>query len=376
MIPVQRPSIGKEELKAVEKVFATGWLGMGSTVKEFEDELKIFLGVRNVIAVNSGTSALHIALDSCGVSEDDEVLVPSLTFVASIQAIVACKAIPVFCDIYPDTLNINIKELKKKITSKTKVIMPVHYGGLPCEMNKLLKIAEEENIIVIEDAAHAFGSIYKGKKIGSFGDITCFSFDPIKNITCGEGGAVVTNNDEITQKIIKKRILGIDKDTWNRYKNERSWFYDVVTLGFRYHMSNINAAIGLVQLKKAHLFIQKKKQVVKQYDDAFRDLEELELLYRSYEETAPFFYIVKVLDGKRDELMEYLKKNGIGSGVHYIPNHLQSYFKNYYIELPVTEKVGQEIVTLPLYYDMTEDDVSKVINSVRDFFKMNMSTKG
>lgn len=254
--------------------------------------------------------------------------------------------------------------------------MPVHYGGLPCDMAEVLRIAKEKNIIVVEDAAHAFGSTYKGKKIGSFGNITCFSFDPIKNITCGEGGAVVTNDNEITQEIIKKRILGIEKDTWSRYQNKRSWFYDVVTLGFRYHMSNINAAIGLAQLKKVHLFIQKKKQIVRQYDDAFRDLGGLELLYRNYEETAPFFYIVKVLDSKRDELMEYLKKNGIGSGVHYIPNHLQSYFKNYYVKLPVTEKVGQEIVTLPLYYDMTEDDVSKVINSVRDFFKMNKSTKG
>lgn len=369
MIPVQRPSIGKEELEAVGKVFATGWLGMGSTVKQFEDELKTFLGVKNVIAVNTGTSALHIALDSCGVSEGDEVLVPSLTFVSSVQAIVACKAIPVFCDVYPDTLNINIEEVKRKITSRTKVIMPVHYGGLPCEMDELFRIAEEKNIVVIEDAAHAFGSTYKGRKIGSFGNITCFSFDPIKNITCGEGGAVVTNNNEIAQEIIKKRILGIDKDTWSRYKNERSWFYDVVTLGFRYHMSNINAAIGLVQLKKAHLFIEKKRRIVRQYDDAFRDLEGLELLYRNYEETAPFFYIVKVLDGKRDELMEYLKENGIGSGVHYIPNHLQSYFKNYYVKLPVTEKVGQEIVTLPLYYDITDNDVRKVINGVRSFFK-------
>jgi dTDP-4-amino-4,6-dideoxygalactose transaminase len=369
MIPVQRPSIGKEELDAVGEIFESGWLGMGSKVKEFEDEIKQYLDVTHAIAVNSGTSALHIALDCCGVGLGDEVIVPSLTFVASIQAIINTGAIPVFCEVNPKTLNIDIQDMVKKITIKTKAIMPVHYGGLPCDMDSILSIAHKQNIVVVEDAAHAFGSNYKGKMIGSVGDLTCFSFDPIKNITCGEGGVVVTNNDQIAEELIRKRILGIEKDTWSRYKNERSWFYDVTSNGFRYHMSNINAAIGIVQLKKFPEFNQKKKAIIASYDKAFQSIAGLELLYRNHEETAPFFYIIKIINGHRDKLIEYLKENGIGSGVHYIPNHLQFFFKNYSSTLPVTEKVGNQIITLPLYYDMEESEVKTVTKFVLEFMQ-------
>ncbi|HNQ63729.1 MAG TPA: DegT/DnrJ/EryC1/StrS family aminotransferase, partial [Syntrophorhabdaceae bacterium] len=186
-IQVSRPSIGVDELEEVRKVFETGWLGLGSTVFEFETRIRDFLGAKHVIAVNSGTTALHIALDAHGIGEGDEVIVPSLTFCASIQVVTALKAIPVFCEIEPDTLNIDIEDARKRITHKTKAIMPVHYCGNSCDMDELLKIGKENNIFIIEDAAHAFGSSYKGRKIGSFGDATCFSFDPIKNITCGEG---------------------------------------------------------------------------------------------------------------------------------------------------------------------------------------------
>src|SRR3990172_6604946 len=259
MLPVSRPSMGQEELEEVKKVFDSGWLGLGSTVFEFENVLKEYLGAKNVIAVNTGTTALHIALDAFGVGVGDEVIVPSLTFCASIQVITALRAIPVFCEVYPNSVNIDIEDVKNRITPKTKAIMPVHYCGNACDMDALLDIGKEKNIVIIEDAAHAFGSLYKDRKIGSFGDVTCFSFDPIKNITCGEGGAVVLGNDEIAEEIRRKRILGIDKDTWHRYKNERSWFYEVTTQGYRYHMSNINAAIGVAQFKKLDLFIEKKR---------------------------------------------------------------------------------------------------------------------
>ena len=185
---VSRPSIGQEELKEVEKVFSTGWLGLGSTVFDFENKLKDYLGVKHVLAVNTGTTALHIALDAFGIKEGDEVIVPSLTFCASIQVITALGARPVFCEINPDNLNMDITDVSKRITIKTKAIMPVHYCGQACDMDALMEIGKNHNIAIIEDAAHAFGSSYKGKKIGSFGDATCFSFDPIKNLTCGEGG--------------------------------------------------------------------------------------------------------------------------------------------------------------------------------------------
>lgn len=374
MIPIAKPSIGEEEISEIKKVFASGWLGMGSVVYDFENALKDYLGAKHIIAVNTGTSALHISLDSLKVKNSDEVITPSLTFTAAIQAILACGAKPVFCEINSATLNIDIKDVERRITPMTKAIMPVHFGGLSCDMDRLLQISQDKNIRIIEDAAHAFGSTYKGKKIGSFGDITCFSFDPIKNITCGEGGAVVLSDEILAQEILRKRILGIDKDTWHRYKNERSWLYEVVTSGFRYHMSNINAAIGLIQLKKIDKFLIRKREIVKKYDEAFKNVADIELLNRNYEETAPFNYIIKIKNGRRDELMDYLTKNGIGVGIHYIPNHLQPLFKDFRTELPITEKVYKEIISLPLYFSMSEDDVVTVIDRVKFFFKKSIDS--
>jgi len=369
MMPVSKPSIGPEELQEVGKVFDTGWLGLGSTVFEFENMIKEYLGAKNVIAVNTGTTALHIALDASGISEGDEVIVPSLTFCASVQVITSLRAIPVFCEVEPDTLNMDIGDVKKRITRKTKAIMPVHYCGRSCDMDGLLKIGKEREIHIIEDAAHAFGSSYKGRKIGSFGNAACFSFDPIKNLTCGEGGAVALDDDATAELIRTKRILGIDKDTWHRYRNERAWFYEVTTQGYRYHMSNINAAIGIAQLRKVGLFIQKKKDIVKKYNDAFMSINGLKILSWDLKESAPFTYILRVLFGKREALIEFLKERGVGSGIHYIPNHLQPFFKPFTSSLPVTERLGEEILTLPLYYDMTDEQVSSVIKAVSDFFK-------
>lgn len=367
MLPVSRPSIGQEELREVEKVFSTGWLGLGSTVFEFENKLKDYLGARHVLAVNTGTTALHIALDAFGIKAGDEVIVPSLTFCASIQVITALGATPVFCEINPENLNINIADVKKRITDKTKAIMPIHYCGQPCEMDELFEIGKNNNILIIEDAAHAFGSLYKGKKIGSFGDATCFSFDPIKNLTCGEGGAVALSDDKMAELLRTKRILGIDKDTWHRYKNERAWFYEVTTQGYRYHMSNINAAIGLAQFEKVDTFIKKKKEIVKKYNDAFMNIDGIKILSWNLKETAPFTYIVRVLNGAREELIAFLNGKGVGTGIHYIPNHLQPFFQSFAASLPITEQVGEEILTLPLYYDMTDEEVRTVIKAMNDF---------
>lgn len=368
LIPVAKPSVGLDELAEVKKVFDSNWLGLGKWVFDFENRLKEFLGAKNIIAVNTGTTALHLALDSIGIKEGDEVIVPSLTFVATIQAIMLCRAKPVFCEVYPDTLNINIEDVRRRITSKTKVIIPVHYGGLACEMDRLLELAEKHKLRIVEDAAHAFGSFYKNKKIGSFGDITCFSFDPIKNITCGEGGAIVTGDDKLSEIIREKRILGISKDTWSRYKHKRSWFYTVNTLGFRYHMSNINAAIGLIQLNKFDKFIERKKEIVRRYDDEFKFINNIELLSRNYDDAAPFNYIIKI-KARREKLMDFLKKQNIESGVHYIPNHLHPFFAQYKKRLPITEKVWKEIISLPLYYGMSDADVHYVIKNVKKFFR-------
>jgi perosamine synthetase len=367
-IPIARPSIGKEELKNVEKVFATNWLGMGSFVYEFEKQIERYLGVKYAIAVNTGTTAIHIALSGIGISRGDEVIVPSLTFAGSVQPIVNLGAKPVFCEVNPDTLNIDVADAKKRITKKTRAMVIVHYGGMACDMEKILAIGKRYNIHIVEDAAHAFGSSYKGKKMGSFGDIACFSFDPIKNLTCGEGGCVTTNSARLAGILRKKRLLGISKDTWMRYKNKRSWFYEIVTEGYRYHMSNINAAIGLAQFGKLEKFIVKKKRIVKEYDNFFKNVEGIELLRRDYAETAPFNYTIKIKKN-RDRFIQYMAKNGISVGINYIPNHIQPFFKRFKKRLPVTEKVWKEIVSLPLYHDMRKQDLEKIKYLVKRFME-------
>lgn len=369
MIPVQRPYLGQEELEAVRQVFDSRWLGMGSATKEFEDKLCEFLGAKHVIAVNTGTSALHMALDAINLQPGAEVILPSLTFVAAVQAVIAVGARPVFCEVCPDTLNMDVQDALRRVTDRTQVIMPVHYGGLACDMDELLTFGRERRIWIVEDAAHAFGSTYKGRKVGTLGDLTCFSFDPIKNITCGEGGAVVTDNDELANRLIPKRILGIENDTWSRYRSERNWFYEVVTPGYRYHLSNINAAIGLEQLKRMDVFKVRKQAIVRRYDEAFRDIPGLALIKHNLDETFPFFYIVRVLNGRRDAMMKYLKQKGIGTGVHYIPNHIQPLFAEFRVPLPITGQVYEEILTLPLYFEMTDDDQQAVVEATRTFLR-------
>ncbi|UCD54934.1 MAG: DegT/DnrJ/EryC1/StrS family aminotransferase [Candidatus Omnitrophota bacterium] len=373
MIPIARPTIGKMELKNIEKVFKTRWLGMGSFVYEFEKKIESYLGVKHVVAVNTGTTAIHVALSSIGVGPGDEVIVPSLTFAGSVQPIVSLGARPVFCEIEPDTLNIDVVDAEKRITKKTRAILTIHYGGMPCDMDMLLKIGKKKKIRIVEDAAHAFGSLYKGKKIGNFGDIACFSFDPIKNLTCGEGGCVTTNNAELAALLRKKRLLGITRDTWMRYKNKRSWFYEIVTEGYRYHMSNINASIGIAQFKKFEKFIEKKKRIVKEYDDFFKYVKGIELLRRNYTESAPFNYTIRVSGSNRENIRDrfigYMAKRGISIGINYIPNHIQPFFRRFRKRLPVTEKVWKEIVSLPLYYDMTKAELKKVEYSVKRFME-------
>ena len=364
IIPVSRPSLGEAELASVKTVFDSGWLGLGAQVFEFEQALQKFLNAKHVVCTNTGTTAIHLALDALGIGKGDEVIVPSFTYVATIQAITATGATPVFCDIHADNLNIDTKEIKRKITRRTKAILPVHYRGFPCEMDEIGELAKKKNLFVIEDAAHAFGSSYKGKKIGSFGDITCFSFDPIKNITCGEGGAVVFQDDSLLEKIQQKRILGIDKDTWSRYRNERSWFYDVVTQGYRYHMSNISAAVGLIQLKKFDRMNQRKIEVAQKYDSAFEGVEGITLLRNDdYRDIGLFVYILKVKKG-RNELMDHLARKGVGSGIHYIPSHIFSFYKKEAVSLPITEQIYDEILTLPLFPDITDSQIERVIDAV------------
>ena len=368
MLIVSRPSLGEQELGRVKEVFDSGWLGHGTSVIEFEKQVQELLGARHVVSVNTGTSALHIALDALDIGADDEVIVPSLTFCGCVQVITALNAIPIFCEVEPETLNIDVEDARRCITDNTKAIMPVHFCGNACELDSLLALGKENGLRILEDAAHAFGSSYKGRMIGSFGDLTCFSFDPIKNITCGEGGAVVTSDERVADLVRRKRMLGMDRDGWRRNSSEQKNIYDVNTQGYRYHMSNINAAIGLAQLPKLNLFRERKRHIVRQYNECFERINGLKILKWDIEESFPFAYILLVQDGRRDALRAFLAEHDVGTGVHYTPNHMQSYFAPYSRPLPNTEHLYQQLLTLPLYYEMTEEDVVRVIRSVSSFF--------
>lgn len=370
MIKSSRGCCGEEELAQVKEAFDYGYFGLAFKVNEFEEKLGNYLQTdREVIAVNTGTSALHIALDSIGLEEGDEVILPSFTFVATAQAISACGAKPVFCEVDSETMLIDIEDVTRKINDRTKAIIPVHYSGAPCNMNALMKIKDKYGIRIIEDAAHAIGSEYEGKKIGSFGDITCFSFDSIKVMTCGEGGAVVTNDKEVAEIIRKKRLLGIDRKAMHTKDwKKRSWNYDVPLQGYRYHMSNINAAIGLAQLAKIDRFIERRREICSLYLNKLNGLNEVQLPVYDFSTIAPFMFVIRVKDSKRDALKTYLMEHDIESGISYYPCHHYSLYNDGQ-SFPITERLGDEILCLPLHYELSNEDVAEVTNTIKSFFK-------
>ncbi len=370
MIKSSRGCCGEEELLQVKEAFDYGYFGLAYKVNEFEEELQKYLNTdREVIAVNTGTSALHIALDAIGVSEGDEVIMPSFTFVATAQAVTSCGGTPVFCEIDDKTMLMDLEDVKAKITDKTKAIIPVHYSGAPCDMDNLIALCKEKGIRLIEDAAHAIGSEYNGKKIGSFGDITCFSFDSIKVMTCGEGGAVVTDDKDVAETIRKKRLLGIDRKSMHvKDWKKRSWIYDVPLSGYRYHMSNINAAIGLAQIKKLDKFIEKRRHICELYNEYLGELDEIKTPVYDASTIAPFMYVIRVKDGKRDALKSFLMENEIESGISYIPCHRFNLYQRD-DSLPVTENIFTEILSLPIHFELSDEDVAEVCRCIKTFFE-------
>jgi dTDP-4-amino-4,6-dideoxygalactose transaminase len=368
VIALQRAWVGAEEIEELKRVFASGWLGLGPVVAEFEGAIGAYLPAKNVVATNSGTAALHLALMALDLREGDEVILPSMTFAAAVQAVLAAGAKVVFCEIDERTLNVDPEDVARRIGPRTRVVMPVHYAGLPCDMAALRSLGAQHSLRIVEDAAQAFGSSCEGKRIGSFGDITCFSFDPIKNVTCGEGGAVTTADDEVAARIRRMRLLGIDRDAYTRL-NEASWYYEVVDPGLRYHLSDINAAIGIAQLRKLDRFVARRRAIVSRYDATLGRVPSLVLPTRD-PGTAPFSYVVRWLGGRRDEVIQQLRKAGVGAGVHYIPNHLQPFFAHHDrvstggAPLPVTERVWKELLTLPLHTELTDAEVDQVVATV------------
>ncbi len=366
MLPVSRPSVGHDEAEALRDVLASAWLGQGEWTQHFEARLSEYCGGREVVAVSSGTSALFLALDALGVKAGDEVIVPSLTFCASVQAITATGAKPVFCDVDADTANLDLEDAARCITPRTRAIMPVHYAGNPCNQDAVYALARAHGLRVVEDAAHAFGSSYNGQRLGSFGDLVCFSFDPIKNLTCGEGGAVVLGDETLAAILRRKRVLGIDRDGWQRFREKSGMQYAVTTQGYRAHMSNLNAAIGLRQFDKLDTMRARKRDIVARYRAAFTGLPGLRPVAVHGPEAFPFIYVVAVANGQRDALRVHLAERGVGTTVNYQPNHQHEFFGNTRA-LPVTERLGEEILTLPLYCDLSEEDIARVIDGVASF---------
>lgn len=365
--------INHEEAEAVNKILLEdGYLGMGKEVGRFEQDIAAYIGVptNNVVCVNTGTSALHLAVESI-LNEGEEILVPSLTFLSSYQAISVARAIPISCEVYDDTLTIDLEDAANKITHKTKAIMCVHYASNPARLNELYAFANKFNLRVIEDAAHAFGSKKGEKKIGSIGDIVCFSFDGIKNITSGEGGAIITSDEKVLSIIKDARLLAIEKDSDKRYAGQRSWDFDVKRQGYRYHMSNIFAAIGRVQLSKFEIdFAPKRKHLAKKYFELLKENKKIKLqIIEDDVDIVPHIMPIRVLNEKRDDLKNELEQQGIPTGIHYKPNHLLSFYGKGKISLPLTEKIYSELITLPLHPEVSEEEVIHICNLINTYLK-------
>ena len=361
MIRLSKSCIGDAEKLAVKSVLDREYLGMGVEVQKFEEALTIFFD-RPAICVVNGTAALHLSIQACGVGLGDEVLVPSLTYISSFQAISATGAKPVACDINSNNLLLDFSDAENRITEKTKAIMPVHYAGGVGDLDKFYEFAKKHSLRIIEDAAHAFGTTYHDKRVGSFGDIACFSFDGIKNITSGEGGCVVTDDEDVLQKIRDARLLGVENDTELRFNDERSWDFNTTSQGWRYHMSNIMAAIGLEQLKRFNEFAGKRQQLAKQYDLIFSNHPKIQPLPLDYETVVPHIYVVRLNRIKdRQEVKEKMLEKGIQIGYHYQPNHWLKFYTNDKSKtLPVTDSVFSNLISLPLHPDLSEHDVEYV----------------
>ena len=366
-IRLSKSCIGTAEKAAVNKVLDRGFFGMGQEVKEFEDALTHFFG-RPAVCVVNGTAALHLALQCAGVKDGDEVLVQSLSYVASFQAIAATGAKPISCDVLAATVGIDLTDAASKLTSRTKAIMPVHYAGGVGNLDAIYDFAKTHGLRVVEDAAHAFGTTYKGKKVGAIGDIACFSFDGIKNITSGEGGCVVTDDPAVLSLIRDARLLGVESDTEKRFSGQRSWNPDVSIQGWRYHMSDLMAAIGKEQLSNFSFHKSRRQELAKSYITHLETISSVTIFTHNYDEVVPHIFVIILDEGiDRDRLMKRLSDKGVPVGIHYKPNHLLSYFSTGCDEtLPVTDTLYPRLLTLPLHPDLSATDIAFIVRELKE----------
>jgi dTDP-4-amino-4,6-dideoxygalactose transaminase len=371
-IPLSDIDLGSEELAAVTDVLRSKWLSMGPVTQEFEGSFSKYLGVKYAFGVSSGTAALHIAHAVSGIKSGDEVIVPSLTFVATANSVLYCGAKPIFADITStDSLNISPDDILNKISSKTKAITVVHYGGYSCDMNPIRDIAMDHGLIIIEDAAHAPGGKYFGKKCGTFGDLGCFSFFANKNLVAGEGGMVVTNDDDLAKKIRIMRSHGMTTLTWDRHLGH-AHSYDVVDLGYNYRINEIASAVGLVQLRKLDVNNKKRLKIVKEYITGLAGIPLISIPFKDqiYNSACHIFPILLSSKLDRNQFMHDLRNKGIQTSIHYPPIHLFTYYREAMGLkkgiLPLTEYVGDHVVSLPLHPLMKKEDLRYIIKCINE----------
>jgi len=373
------PSIGEEEVNEVVDTLRSGWITTGPKVKRFEEEFATFVGSSAALVLNSGTGALHVALATLGIGPGDAVITTPMTFCSTIHVIEQVGARPILADVEPDTLNIDPNKIEDtlqlatcNLKQKVKALLPVHLYGHPCEMSAIMDIAKKYNLRVIEDGAHALPAKYKGRLIGTIGDLTAFSFYATKNLTTGEGG-MLTGASGLIEEARIWSLHGMSRDAWIRYSSEGSWYYEVIRPGFKYNMPDILAAIGIQQLQKLTQFQTRRKEIVSRYNEVFSGYEELQLPVKRPEvDHAWHLYVIRLNLGRlkisRNQFIEELKKRNIGTSVHFIPIHLHPYYRDKYgykpDDFPITYREYQRIISLPIYPKMTDQDVKDVIEAV------------
>lgn len=368
MIPYGRQTIEEDDIQAVVEVLKSDYLTTGPKIEQFERAVADYVGVKYAVAVSNGTAALHAACAAIEIGEGDEVITTPLTFAASANCVLYCGGTPVFADVDPKTYNIDPEDIRRKITKKTKAIIPVHLAGQPCDMDAIYEIAAEYGLFVIEDGAHALGSEYKGKKIGTLSDMTTFSFHPVKPITTGEGGMVVTDSRELYERLVLFRSHGITRDEAFLTRNDGPWFYQQLGLGYNYRITDIQCALGLSQMKKLERFLARRRELAKRYNDAFQDCPNIVTPYQLPETNSGWhLYIIQVLNCDRKTVFEELRKEGIGVNVHYIPVYFHPYYQEHGygdVHCPNAEEIYSHIISLPLYPGLTNEEQDEVIEKV------------
>jgi UDP-4-amino-4,6-dideoxy-N-acetyl-beta-L-altrosamine transaminase len=374
-LPYALHMIEEEEIQEVVDTLKSNWITKGPKTLAFEKEFAEYVGCKHAVAMNSCTAALHIALAASGIGRGDEVITTPMTFASTASTIIHTGARPVFVDIEPDTGCMDPSLIEDKITEKTRAIVPVHYAGQACDMDPIMDIAERHGLFVSEDAAHAINTTYKGKRVGSIGNATSFSFYATKNLTTAEGGMLTTNDDELADRARIMSLHGMSRNAWTRYQAGGSWYYEVEYPGFKYNMTDIQAALGLMQLRKIDRFQALREEYANMYNEAFREMEEIEIPHvKDYGVHAWHLYVIKVnhdhLIIDRNAFIEELTKRNIGTSVHFIPVHLHPYYSRQFGykegDFPAAEKMYSRIISLPLYPRMTKEDVQDVISAVQD----------